>query len=134
LPFVAAEAARLQIIAGYWTRSSGLPVPGHRGVICRRSSALSNVSPVTQDDSAITDFETDIVIDLLQNDWDPDGNALTVDGIVQPLYGTVFDNGDGTVTYRPGLNFTGSESFKYWASDSQGGFTEGYVSVDVWGS
>ena len=94
---------------------------------------LNNSAPVTQDDSASTLIETDVVIDLLQNDWDADGDTLEVDGIGQPTYGNVFDNGDGTITYRPDLNFSGTETFKYWASDSQGGFTEGLVTVDVWG-
>ncbi len=93
---------------------------------------LNNTAPVAQDDTASTSIETDVTIDLLQNDWDADGDALEIDGIAQPTYGTVFDNGDGTITYRPSLSFAGSESFKYWASDSQGGFTEAFVNVDVW--
>ena len=94
---------------------------------------LANIAPNTQDDSASTQIETDVIIDLLQNDFDADGDQLEIDGIVQPLYGRVFDNGDGTITYRPHLDFTGTETFKYWASDNQGGFTEGWVTVDVWG-
>jgi hypothetical protein len=92
----------------------------------------NNSAPVTQNDSATTLMESDVTIDLLQNDSDPDGDILEIDGIIQPNYGTVFDNGDGTITYRPFSNFVGSETFKYWASDSQGSFSEGLVTVDVW--
>ena len=109
----------------------GQAVP-YQNAVYNGALNLSNAAPVTQDDSIATALETDVIIDVLQNDWDPNGDALEVDGIVQPLYGTAFDNGDGTITYRPGLNFVGAESFKYWASDDQGGFTEAIVTVDVW--
>ena len=63
----------------------------------------------------------------------PDGNLLEVDGIIQPVYGTVFDNGDGTVTYRPHLDFTGTETVQVLGDrQSRRAFTEGWVTVDVW--
>ena len=41
------------------------------------------------------------------------------------------DNGDGTVTYRPDFDFTGTDSFKYWVTDGQGNFTPATVTVQV---
>jgi hypothetical protein len=92
---------------------------------------LNSAAPVTDGEAAQTGFEQDVVIDLLANDSDPDGDALEVDGIVQPTYGRVFDNGDGTVTYRPDFDFSGSDSFTYWVTDNQGNFTPATVSVEV---
>lgn len=87
--------------------------------------------PVANNDIATTSMETEVTINLLANDTDPDGDALYIDGIVQPLAGTVYDNGDGTITYRPGFEFIGSERIKFWVSDGQGNFAPAFVTVEV---
>jgi len=92
---------------------------------------LDSIAPDVENDHALTELEADVIINVLSNDFDPDGDALRVDGIVQPIYGQVFDNGDGTITYRPGLEFTGTVSFKYWATDGNGHYTSGFITVDV---
>ena len=92
---------------------------------------LSSRAPLTRDDAINTALETDVVIDVIRNDSDPDGDLLQVDGIVQPLHGLVFDNGNGTVTYRPDFDFVGTDTFRYWASDGQGNFSPAQVSVVV---
>ncbi|MEM7188605.1 MAG: cadherin-like domain-containing protein, partial [Pseudomonadota bacterium] len=94
---------------------------------------LDNVGPSGQDDSALTDAGQDVVIDLLANDSDPEGNPLAVDGVLQPDNGKVFDNGDGTVTYRPDIGFAGTDIFQYWVKDGQGGFTKQTVTITVQG-
>ncbi|MEM8976999.1 MAG: lectin-like protein, partial [Pseudomonadota bacterium] len=73
----------------------------------------------------------DTVIDLLANQSDPDGDTLSIDGIVQPTHGRVFDNGDGTITYRPDFDFAGTDSFKYWVTDGQGNYTPAIVNIEV---
>lgn len=92
---------------------------------------LNSQAPIAENDVAVTAFETEITINLLANDSDPDGDVISVDGIVQPIYGQVFDNGDGTITYRPGFEFVGTETFKYWTTDSFGNFTPATVTVEV---
>jgi hypothetical protein len=92
---------------------------------------LESAAPVADDDSASTTPGTEVVIDLVANDTDPDGDPLRIDGIVQPLRGDVFDNGDGTVTYYPDLLHEGSETFYYWVTDGNGHFTRAHVTVDV---
>ena len=92
---------------------------------------LDSTAPTAGDDRAETALETDVVIDLLANDTDPDGDAIRVDGIVQPTHGKVFDNGDGTVTYRPDFGFSGVDEFKYWTTDGFGNFTPAVVTVEV---
>ncbi len=99
-----------------------------RGVI-----DFDNQAPSAGLDHALTDLETEIVIHLLANDIDPDGDSLFIDGIVQPLHGLVFDNGDGTVSYRPDFDFEGVDRFSYWVSDGQGHFTSADVIVRVSG-
>lgn len=109
----------------------GNPYHQYSGAKYNGEIDLSSQAPIGGDDSATTEMETDVIIDVLANDTDPDGDALSVDGIVQPIHGQVFDNGDGTLTYRPGLEFTGTETFKYWATDGFGNFTPVSVSVET---
>jgi hypothetical protein len=92
---------------------------------------FANQPPQTGNDQAVTDPDTEVSINVLVNDSDPDSDALIVDGIVQPRHGLVFDNGDGTLTYRPDFDFEGTDRFRYWASDGQGHFTPAEVVVVV---
>ena len=77
----------------------------------------ANDAPVANDDSATTGEDTPVTIDVLANDSDPDGDALTVSIVTQPSYGTAAVNGDNTVTYTPDPGFAGDDVFDYSASD-----------------
>ena len=92
---------------------------------------LASQPPVAQDDLAQTSADKSVTIDLIANDSDVEGDPLSVDGIVHPRYGQIYDNGDGTVTYYPDLGFTGSDTFKYWVTDGQGNFTPARVQISV---
>ncbi|MEN1729649.1 MAG: cadherin-like domain-containing protein, partial [Pseudomonadota bacterium] len=102
-----------------------------RDAFQRGTIDFSNQAPDATDDEALTRVDAEIQIDLLANDSDPEGDSLVVDGIVQPSHGMVFDNGDGTVTYRPDFDFEGTDRFSYWASDDQGHFVPATVIVRV---
>lgn len=95
---------------------------------------LGSRAPVPEDDVAHTSFQQDVKVDLLSNDTDPDGDQLRIDGIVQPRHGTVFDNGDGTILYRPNLGFSGEDVVQFWVSDGQGNFVESKLTVHVAGN
>lgn len=67
-----------------------------------------NDDPVAADDVAGTKEDTPVVIDLLGNDTDVDGDDLSIGSVsVNPALGTVVDNGDGTVTFTPAPNYNG---------------------------
>src|SRR5205823_15046309 len=52
---------------------------------------------------------------------DPDaGDQLSFACLGTPSNGSVTDNGDGTVTYTPDQDFTGTDSFTYAVQDSSG--------------
>ena len=93
--------------------------------------AGSNQPPVAVDDSATTAEETPVTVDVLANDSDPDGDALTVVAVGVPADGTAMDNSDGTVTYTPNSNFTGIDSFTYTIEDGQGGSSSATVTLTV---
>lgn len=92
---------------------------------------LGSQAPVAGHDVATVSRDGEVAIDVLANDSDPDGDPLVVDGIVQPNHGLVFKNADGSLGYRPDLDFTGVDTFRYWASDRQGNFTQATVTVTV---
>lgn len=93
-----------------------------------------NDAPEAVDDSASTDFETPVVVDLLGNDTDVDNtnDELTlVDPTVPAEQGTLVDNGDGTVTFTPAAGFTGPATITYTVRDPEGLTDEGTATVTV---
>ena len=90
-----------------------------------------NNTPTALADSANTSEDMVVNIDVLSNDDDVDGDALTVDSVTQPGNGSVVINADETVAYTPAGNFNGSDSFDYTVSDGQGGTDTASVTVGV---
>jgi len=72
-----------------------------------------------------------VVINLLANDSDADGDPLSIAALTVPSGGAVTDNNDGTVTYTPAANYNGSDVFSYTLGDGRGGTATGTVSVVV---
>jgi hypothetical protein len=89
-----------------------------------------NDPPVAVNDSAVTDEGTPVIIDVLNNDSDVDGDTPTVDSVTQGTNGSVANN-NSYVTYTPALNFTGNDSFTYTISDGNGGIHTATVTVNV---
>ncbi|MEW8161302.1 MAG: cadherin-like domain-containing protein [Candidatus Thiodiazotropha endolucinida] len=85
-------------------------------------TVVVNTPPTAVDDSAETDLNQLVVIDLLANDSDTDGSLdpASLNFISLPANGSLSDNGDGTVAYQPDTDFFGSDSFDYQVSDDQG--------------
>ncbi|WP_236546714.1 beta strand repeat-containing protein [Psychromonas sp. L1A2] len=81
------------------------------------------VDPVADDtvlvaDSATTDEDTPVVIDVLSNDTDADGVTSPVASVTDGANGTVAINDDGTVTYTPNADFNGTDTFTYTNEDN----------------
>jgi hypothetical protein len=89
-----------------------------------------NDDPLAVDDSATTDEDTSVIINVLVNDSDPDGDTLTVSSVTQPGHGAV-TNGTTHVTYTPNPNFLGDDAFTYTVSDGHGSTDTATVSVTV---
>ena len=91
---------------------------------------VSNPGPVAVNDTATTNEDVAVIIPVLTNDSDPDGDPLTVIS-ANAANGTIVINGDGTITYTPALNFNGTDTITYVISDGQGGTAVATVSVTV---
>lgn len=88
-------------------------------------------APVAVDDSLTTDEDTQGQVDVLGNDTDVDGDALSVTGSTNGAHGTVSCLPAGTCTYVPAANYAGADAFTYTVSDGNGGTDTGTVSVTV---
>ena len=90
-----------------------------------------NTGPTARSDFATVQENGSVIIDVLSNDFDPEGDALNIDGFIHASNGRVYDNEDGTVTYIPDPNYTGEDVFCYWVEDEHGNFAMGQVQVTV---
>jgi VCBS repeat-containing protein len=78
-----------------------------------------NDAPDAVDDTASVDEDSSVIVPVLENDVDADGDSLTVESVSEPASGTATDNGDGTITYAPDADFCGADSFQYTISDGE---------------
>ncbi len=90
-----------------------------------------NRTPLADDDVATTQTATAVTVDVLSNDSDPDGDAISVTDVGDPANGTASLNTDGTITYTPDGGFTGTDSFTYTVADPDGETDTATVSVTV---
>jgi large repetitive protein len=96
--------------------------------------AVANVGPAPAADQTTTPLNTPVVMNVLGNDVDVDGDPLMITAVTQPAHGSVVVNADGTVTYTPAPGYAGADSFTYSVSDGQGGVEIVSVAVNVGGS
>jgi hypothetical protein len=89
-----------------------------------------NRPPVAVADVAITSAGVPVIVAVLANDSDPDGNPITVTAVTDGSGGTVANNGS-SVTYTPGAGFTGADAFSYTIADGAGGTATAPVTVTV---
>jgi VCBS repeat-containing protein len=68
---------------------------------------------------------------VLQNDSDPDGDALTAELASPPTRGALTLNADGSFVYTPITGYSGADSFTYVARDGTTASTPATVSFTV---
>ena len=78
-----------------------------------------NIAPMAADDTTATPEDTAVDINVTANDTDTDGDTLSVTSVTSPSNGTaaIAEGSTTTVTYTPGADFTGTDSFDYTLSD-----------------
>jgi VCBS repeat-containing protein len=82
-----------------------------------------NDAPVAKNDSYNTNEDTQLQVaapGVLTNDTDVDSANLTAVQVSGPSHGTLTLNADGSFTYKPNLDYNGTDSFTYKVCD-QGG-------------
>jgi hypothetical protein len=124
-----------------------VPAPNHNGTItfgyracdglgrCAESTVAIRIEPVNdaptaRNDTSSVDAGSSVLIDVLANDSDIDGDPLTVASVGSSAKGVATTNGSA-VTYsaRPGTS--GSDSFTYRACDPDGACSQATVTVTI---
>ena len=83
-----------------------------------------NDRPEAEDDQATTPEDVAIVIPVLDNDTDPDGDALSIRSVSPAGHGRATVAPDGSsVSYTPAPNYNGLDRFTYVVADT-GGLTD----------
>ncbi len=84
------------------------------------TSVPTTVAPIASNDSGVTFENQEIVIDVLTNDTDADGDidASTLAIVSASQNGNVVI-ANNKVTYTPNANYVGSDTFTYTISDSE---------------
>lgn len=95
------------------------------------SISATNRAPVAASDVASTPASTPITLDVLANDSDPDGDAITILTVSSPGQGLAALNPDDTITYSPVDGFAGVDAFVYNITDGLGGTGLGVVTIYV---
>lgn len=94
-----------------------------------------NISfPTVNNEFVTTPRNTPIFIDVLANDFDSDGDTLSIDMVDNPANGTtekVTRNGVAGILYTPDPGFTGVDIFFYGVPDGRGNNGSGFVEVTV---
>jgi VCBS repeat-containing protein len=114
----------------------GLASNNLSNITTRTVSVNPNSPPSAVNDSAATDKHTAVDINVLANDSDPDGDALTVQSVnTSGTLGSVSINVNQTVHYDPNGQFQGltqgqtaTDTFTYTVSD---GFTTATATVTM---
>ncbi|HEX8136386.1 MAG TPA: tandem-95 repeat protein [Pyrinomonadaceae bacterium] len=92
--------------------------------------ASVNDGPVAVDDSATTDEDQPVTVDVLANDSDSDGGTPALQSVGGATNGSV-SIVSGAALFTPSANYHGTGSFTYTVSDGQGGTATGNVSVTI---
>ncbi|HHS83827.1 MAG TPA: tandem-95 repeat protein [Gammaproteobacteria bacterium] len=89
--------------------------------------------PVANDDSVVAVEDMPLLIDVTDNDLDPDGAQTIVSAIVtgDPANGTATPVAGGGIRYVPAENYSGSDSFFYKAVDNFGAESDTAATVTV---
>ena len=91
-----------------------------------------NDPPIAVDDSTTTDAGKAVTINVLNNDSDPNGDAITISSVSAPENGkAITEAGEAQITYTPDFGFTGYDGFTYAIMDSHGATATASVSVQV---
>ena len=117
------------IAAGVFVASSRRK-DGNYGNNVATADITINHPPVVVDDTGTTAVGTPISIDVLKNDFEPDGDPMDYAAIRAPSHGTATCDVFGCL-YTPAQGFAGQDSFRYTLADDRGGSASGNVTVTV---
>ncbi|WP_299881427.1 Ig-like domain-containing protein [uncultured Cocleimonas sp.] len=93
-------------------------------------SAPTNTAPIANNDSASVPYNTQIAIDVIDNDSDADGDTLKITGIGEAGNGQAVISGENII-YTPDTGFSGPDSVSYEINDGKGGTASATLNIKV---
>jgi hypothetical protein len=92
-----------------------------------------NRDPVAVIDEAETKQGIEVIIDVIENDWDPDDDELQIQSVSRPSHlASVAEIVDKRrIRFLPDGGYAGTESFEYVVADGKGGESTAVVIVSV---
>jgi len=104
---------------------------GHNATATVSVTVVStNQAPTAVNDTAATAAATNIVVNVLSNDTDPDSDALTLASVSTAQNGTAVISGN-SISYTPNASFSGTDTFTYTISDGNGHTATATVAITV---
>ncbi|HUT12416.1 MAG TPA: tandem-95 repeat protein, partial [Thermoguttaceae bacterium] len=111
---------------------------GNTVIVTINVNPVESEPPVAADDTAMTDEDVPVNIDVLANDTDPNSDPLTIT-ILDTTNGTAVINENGTpgvstddsVDFTPAANFHGTASLTYLVNDGQSDSNAATVTITV---
>ena len=104
---------------------------GSSTAIVNINFVLANNPAVAVDDVFEMTQNTTLVIDVLRNDYDLEGDSFNVIRFTQPYNGTVTRGIANELVYSPDVDFVGDEIFSYTIQDAQGNLSTALVHLSV---
>ena len=92
---------------------------------------VPNYPPQAHGDVAELFVDTDVIIPILANDNDPDGDNISLIAVAMPANGTINIMPDYSLHYVPNAGFVGIDSLTYQIADGRGGQDEASVLIHV---
>lgn len=127
-----------------WVRRALRTLPGHKQYVdtyryarTEQSTATQrewvNRSPSAADDTASVMAGSSVLVSIMANDTDPDGDTLQIESVGTPKFGTVSIEGNAIRYAVPKSQAAGSDEFTYTVRDAKGAKSVARVRVAVSG-
>ena len=102
-------------------------------LLCCVGQAVANTFPTVSSDTVRVEQNGRVNISVLANDTDADGDSLQIRGLLVDANHSrlLVVNTDGTIHYRPQLEFVGQDSFVYLVDDGHEGLAGATVYITV---
>lgn len=110
---------------GAWERGAAPPEYGARVTVTPPEQ------PFAIDDHAYVETGQTVIVDVLANDFEPNGESLSITGVAGATHGTATILPDGTITFSAQDGYLGAAGFTYTVSDPHGNEASATVAVSV---
>ena len=113
-----------------------IPIVGAPLAATIHSARVPDSTPVNRPPSPVDDVftiaeNTSLLGNVLTNDTDADGDALSAAISSEPTHGAVTLDPDGSFTYAPDAGYNGADNFTYTVTDGRGGTNQAGVSITI---